>query len=1856
MKTFLRKSGILAIVFVMANVFFSSAAFGQVRVTTDKDDYAPGEIAIVTGSGWTGDTLVDLHFEEDPFVDDIHDYHDIIVNSNGTFRVEFPILDRHLGVAFTLTAEGKQTGRTAVHVFTDANVKFEASGLPAGISVSVTASYTNESATTVSNQSVGPFVTPSASNTIAVLKNTTVTYTFSNVPGYSAPPANSTFTVPDNNGARTITGIYTATSTTNLVAGSATGTYNGTTNLTATLTSGSPATSVSSKTITFSLNGTSVGTAVTNASGIATLNNASLSGINAGSYPTGVSARFTADAAYSGSTGANNLTVNKATPTATLAVSNSPQIYTGSGQSATVSISVSSVVGAVSNILTGGAATQTNAATYAVTANFVPTDTANYNSLLALAAGNFVIGKATPTATLAVSNSPQIYTGSGQSATVSISVSSVPGAVSNILTGGLATQTNAATYAITANFVPTDTANYNSLLALAVGNFVIGKAAPTATLAVSNTPQTYTSSGQAATVTISVSSVPGAVSNILTGGAASQTNVAAYAVTANFVPTDTANYNSLLALSAGNFAITQKAASVVVDLDQTKVYGSSDPTFTGVLTGFMPADNVTASYLRVSGETVGDYEITATLAPAGVLSNYNITNIPADFAITTAALTVTASAGQTKIYGASDPTLTYTITGFVNGDVEADLDTLVSIARAAGEDVGNYTITPSAALDANYTVAFITLNFAITKADLTVVNTDRSKVYGVVLTNADYAGSFTGVVAGDNITLTRASTGDPANATVVALGPTYPIVGTLADPDSRLGNYEVLNPNGVLTVTKASITVVNTSRSKVYGVALTNADYAGSITGLAAGDVITVTRASAGDAATATVAGSTYPIVGTLVDAANRAANYELSNPNGLLTINRAPLTLVNTSRLKVYGVTLTNADYAGSISGLVADDVITVTRASTGDAATATVAGSTYPIVGTLVDLGSRLTNYELSNPNGVLTVTKASITVVNTSRSKVYGVTLTNAYYAGSFTGVVAGDNITLTRASTGDPANATVVAPGPTYPIVGTLADPDSRLGNYEVSNPNGVLTITKASITVVNTDRLKVYGVTLTNADYAGSSTGIQAGDNITITRASTGGVADATVAGSTYPIVGTLVDPNGRLANYNVTNPNGVLTITKASITVVNTDRLKVYGVVLTNADYAGSITGNLASDYITITRASTGGVANATVVAPGPTYPIIGTLADPNGRLANYNVTNPNGVLTLTAAPVNSLVSVNIASVQYSDQVTFTATITGGAPLLTGGPQAAQSVTFRVGAQVMNTTPVSFVNNGNDIVATGTYAMVEGIPSQMAQGSKIVTAVINSANANFAISSLNPTTLLTITREDAVPIYTGSSFVSTASATSNTATVILSATIKDMTAVDSGIDPNSGDIRNARVRFVNRDLAPTAISSATSATGYYISEWLTVGLVSSGDTKTGTVTANWTASIGSSDAQQFTIGVIIDDNGYYFRNNSDDNEVINVSKPLNDLVTGGGFIIMSKAIGGINPQQGKKNNFGFNIKRTKSGGLQGNINAIVRSLDGKTYQVKGNVMSSLSVSPATANSPAKAVFNGKANIQNITDPLNVISVDGNATLQVTMTDRGEPGKNDDMSIIVWDKNSNVWYSSNWDGTRTAQQLLDGGNIKIHSTGSFATGTANSSVSLISSLNPSTVGQSVTFTATVTGNLTTKPTGIVNFVDVMTNTVLGSIAVNATTGIASVSVVSLSAGLHSITAYYGGDSKYTVSSNSLTQNVNVNGAQNVRTSAPVIVKQEKALAVIEEAVPFNVIAYPNPAQYQFTLVVEGGSKEKADVVLYDVLGRKVKHIEISDGQPIRFGEELPTGAYFTIVSQGANQKTVRLIKQ
>jgi hypothetical protein len=95
-----------------------------------------------------------------------------------------------------------------------------------------------------------------------------------------------------------------------------------------------------------------------------------------------------------------------------------------------------------------------------------------------------------------------------------------------------------------------------------------------------------------------------------------------------------------------------------------------------------------------------------------------------------------------------------------------------------------------------------------------------------------------------------------------------------------------------------------------------------------------------------------------------------------------------------------------------------------------------------------------------------------------------------------------------------------------------------------------------------------------------------------------------------------------------------------------------------------------------------------------------------------------------------------------------------------------------------------------------------------------------------------------------------------------------------------------------------------------------------------------------------------------------------------------------------------------------------------------------------------------------------------------------------------------------------------------------------------------STALVSSANPSTSGQLVTFTATVSGTGGT-PTGTVTFYDGATSpaTSLGTGTLNGT-GVATFATTSLALGSHTITATYGGDGNFgPTTSTAVTQLVN-----------------------------------------------------------------------------------------------------------
>src|SRR5207248_1906482 len=119
-------------------------------------------------------------------------------------------------------------------------------------------------------------------------------------------------------------------------------------------------------------------------------------------------------------------------------------------------------------------------------------------------------------------------------------------------------------------------------------------------------------------------------------------------------------------------------------------------------------------------------------------ANYSITFVKGTLAVTSAPLTITAD-DKTKVYGAVNPTLSASVTGFVNGDTASAVSGAAALSTAAvvGSGVGQYAVlvdgagTLSTAIYTNPSANFASGTLTITRAVLTVTANDASREYGV---------------------------------------------------------------------------------------------------------------------------------------------------------------------------------------------------------------------------------------------------------------------------------------------------------------------------------------------------------------------------------------------------------------------------------------------------------------------------------------------------------------------------------------------------------------------------------------------------------------------------------------------------------------------------------------------------------------------------------------------------------------------------------------------------------------------------------------------------------------------------------------------------------------------------------------------------------------------------------------------------------------------------------------------------------------------------------------------------------------------------------------------------------------------
>jgi mucin-19 len=206
--------------------------------------------------------------------------------------------------------------------------------------------------------------------------------------------------------------------------------------------------------------------------------------------------------------------------------------------------------------------------------------------------------------------------------------------------------------------------------------------------------------------------------------------------------------------NVGGITITPRPVTVTVNDGQYKVYGNADPgTFATTIqvqgngVGLITGQTLSGSLTRSAGENAGVYPITqGTLVSEN--PNYAVTVIGSDFAITARPITVTATAGQTKVYGDADGALLYSVTTGTLASFGGVTDVLVgALARAPGNNVGNnYAINAGSLTNAsnpNYDITFVGSDYQTTARPISlsapVINKTYDGGYTYDLTAADLA-------------------------------------------------------------------------------------------------------------------------------------------------------------------------------------------------------------------------------------------------------------------------------------------------------------------------------------------------------------------------------------------------------------------------------------------------------------------------------------------------------------------------------------------------------------------------------------------------------------------------------------------------------------------------------------------------------------------------------------------------------------------------------------------------------------------------------------------------------------------------------------------------------------------------------------------------------------------------------------------------------------------------------------------------------------------------------------------------------------------------------------------------------------
>lgn len=379
-------------------------------------------------------------------------------------------------------------------------------------------------------------------------------------------------------------------------------------------------------------------------------------------------------------------------------------------------------------------------------------------------------------------------------------------------------------------------------------------------------------------------------------------------VAVNFTPTAPGTVNGTVTYTDNNLNTTSAIQSVnltgigLTRSAQTITFPSVSAVTYGaapIVLGATSSSGLAVTYSVVSGPGVvsgnqvaitGAGTIVVQAAQTGSNTYLPATSVTTSITVNPALLTVTANNYQ-RGTGVPNPTLGYTITGFVYSDTAATSVTgqpAVSTTAVPTSPEGTYpiTITQGTLAASNYTFNFVNGTLIIKGVgQIITFNPLPTVVYGVApisltaTSSSNLAVSFAvlsgpGTISGTTLTVTGA--------------------GTIVIQATQAGNSSFVAAVPVsqsLTVTQAPLTVTANNTSRSYGAA--NPTFTSTLVGVVNGDVLTASYTT-----TATISSTvgTYPIVPSLSGA--NLASYIVTPVNGTLTVTQAAATTTTTSNV----------------------------------------------------------------------------------------------------------------------------------------------------------------------------------------------------------------------------------------------------------------------------------------------------------------------------------------------------------------------------------------------------------------------------------------------------------------------------------------------------------------------------------------------------------------------------------------------------------------------------------------------------------------------------------------------------------------------------------------------------------------------------------------------------------------------------------------------------------------------------------------------------------------------------------------------------------------------------------------------